>query len=259
MLTATGETFGVAPFSECVGCAVSQSGSRMAVTLDSGDGAIVDFATKSMTTPFWFESATFLADETKLVIAQQHQLYFVSDAGEVMQQIPAAWASEPTMSPNDAMLAYVDDGAIVIRNYRMQFSEASTVVVPREENVINASPSFSPDNQWLAYTRITTGSTGEQLASIWVVRVDGSSAPVQVTTPTADSALVARWAPFQHSFSEQPVMFLTFDAEWLMGRRQIWMAAFMPQTGTARAPLRLPFQASTTSNRVAHWAKQMVR
>src|SRR4029079_13389770 len=101
-----------------------------------------------------------------------------------------------------------------------------------------SSRSWSPDGQWILFTRTTGNSYNDASAQIWIVKSDGSQPPIQLTSANLGTNLTnswARWAPFQQSFgsTKEPVYYFTFSTVRPFGVRgtggtQIWMAPFFP-------------------------------
>ncbi len=65
----------------------------------------------------------------------------------------------------------------------------ATNLLPSED-YLDTQPSFSPDGNWLVFTRVKKGSiTGD----VWVMRTDGSNVVQLTMNPSADGW--AYWAP----------------------------------------------------------------
>ena len=102
------------------------------------------------------------------------------------------------------------------------------------------------------------------LAAIWVVRTDGKVAPVQVTVPTQDTDMAARFALDTQTINGERFYYLTFDSLQQYGAhadlgRQIWMMAFFPETKLVRPAFHVPFQSMASSNHVSAWTSALVR
>ena len=282
----------------CIGChALSKDGTKMALTLDSGDGrgTVYDVATKTAMVPYdsnpqYWNFATFNADATKLVTVYHGQMVLRNAMGGAqLATIPSSGsnvATHPELSPDGTRLANVEtthsvydfeveDGAIVTRS----FDNTTNAFGPIQTLVANQSglssyyPSWSPDGQWILFTRTAGNSYSDASAEIWIVKSDGTQPPIQLQLADKGTSLTnswARWAPFQQSFgpNNTPVYFFTFSTLRPFGVRttggtQIWMAPFIPDramTGQdpSGAAFHLPFQVLETSNHIAQWTEAVI-
>jgi TolB protein len=261
--------------STCVGCAVSKNGARMAVRLDNGAGAIVDFTQDSMTMPMTWESATFTPTADKLVVEHDGVLRLLGETGielATLVNTEGTSAQDPQLSPDGSKLVNVEStgfsptgkGDLVIRSVTENIFGDATILVGAQPGVAHYSPSWSPDGKWLAFTRATGWGTASPLASIWVVKADGSEPAIQLVAPTADVDMAARWAPATYSLEGESFYYLTFDSLRPYGRRtdlgrQIWTMAFFPATKLAHPAFHVPFQSSDLSNHVSQWTTALVR
>lgn len=150
------------------------------------------------------------------------------------------------------------------------------VAADTTNNVQNFYPSFSPDNQWIAFTRTNGYSYNNPSAEIWVIKADGTGAPVQLlASDTAAASLTnswARWVPFGQTFgaSNTTMFYLTFSSQRPFGvripgggRPQIWMTPFFPDKAAAGTDpsgnaFRVPFQEVDSSNHIAQWTNAVV-
>src|SRR4029077_1593852 len=118
-----------------------------------------------------------------------------TNGGTVLATVPSSTgmlATHPELSVDGTMLANVEttsdfydfqvsDGSIVTRS----FDSVNNAFGPIKTNVPNASgasnyyPSWSPDGQWLLFTRTAGNSYSDASAQIWVVKADGSAPPIQ--------------------------------------------------------------------------------
>lgn len=288
----------------CIGChTLSKDGTKIAMTIDSGDGrgAMFDVGDRSILIPFdtntqrW-NFATFNTDNTKLVTVSAGQMVLRSAAGTILTTIPntsGQLSTHPELSPDATRLASVDTtgggtdydvtgGSIVTRT----FDDASNtfgpavVLVPNAAGSSNFYPSWSPDGQWILFTRTTGNSYADPSAEVWVIKADGSGAPIQLVAANSTAGMLrnswARWTPFVQSYGpdHQQLFFVTFSSTRQFGVRpltsgtygadqQIWMAPFFPDKATMgtdpSAPaIRMPFQDFATSNHIAQWTQAVV-
>lgn len=282
----------------CIGChAISRDGTKIALTLDDADGrgAVFEVANKNvlvpyMTSPQYWNFATFSADATKLVTIMQGAMVLRSaNGGNVLAQIPSSSgkvATHPELSPDGTQLANVETvstsedydasvGSIVVRTFDNNANTFGPIrmLVPSATGASAYYPSWSPDGKWIVYTRTTGNSYNNADAEIWVVKADGSKPPVKLAKANQGAALTnswARWAPFVQTTGaiDEQVYYLTFSTTRAFGVRaaggtQIWMTPFFPSRADAGqdpsgAAFRLPFQLLTTSNHIAQWTQAVV-
>ncbi len=295
--------------SACIGChTLSRDGSKIAMTLDDPDGrgTVINIADLSQAifydgtvpTVSW-DFATFNPDATKLLTLLEGTMQLRDVAGgaalgAALPNTAGLIADHPEISPDGTRLVNVEQtggeqfqdlfaqsGQIVIRSFddaTNTFGPA-TVLVPADaaNSVANFYPSFSPDGQWIAFTRTTGQGYSDASAETWVIKADGSAPPVQMTAANAlaGGALTnswARWVPFAQTFgaANESLFYLTFSSERPFGvripsggRPQIWMTPFFPDRATAGTDpsgpaFRVPFQDVRTNNHIAQWTQQLV-
>ncbi|MDB4959136.1 MAG: tolB protein precursor [Myxococcales bacterium] len=282
----------------CIGChGLSKDGTKMALTLDSGDGrgTIFNVADYSVLVPYasnpqYWNFATFNPDASKLVTVYHGAMSLRTSAGgAILAPIPNSTgylATHPELSPDGAMLANVEttndfydfqvsDGSIVTRPFDSNANSFGAIktIVANAPGASNYYPSWSPDSQWILFTRTTGNSYSDPSAQIWVVKADGTQPPVQLSLADSTGTLTsswARWAPFQQSFgaTNEPVFYLTFSTTRPFGVRaaggtQIWMSPFFPNRAAAGhdpsgPAFRMPFQVLTTANHIAQWTEAVV-
>jgi len=282
----------------CIGChGLSKDGTKIAITLDSGNGrgTIYNVADYQVLVPFsgnaqYWNFATFTPDAMKLVTLYNGQLTLrQTNGGTVISNVASSagkQATHPELSPDGTRLAnvettsliydfQVDNGSIVTRMFDAGTNTfgAITTLVADAPGASNYYPSWSPDGQWILFTRTTGNSYNDGSAQIWVVKADGTKPPIQLSLANLGSGLTnswARWAPFQQSFSKtnEPVFYFTFSTVRPFGIRgaggtQIWMSPFFP--GRADAGMdpsgpafRMPFQRLDTANHIAQWTQAIV-
>jgi hypothetical protein len=288
----------------CLGChGLSHDGTKMALTLDSGDGrgTIFNVADRSVLVPFatnsqYWNFATFNADASKLVTVYQGVMSLRdANGGAIIAPVPSTggmMSTHPELSNDGTMLANVEtssdvydfqvsDGSIVTRTFdsvNNAFGPIKTIV-PNASGASNYYPSWSPDGQWLLFTRTAGNSYSDASAQIWVVKADGSMPPIQLAAADAAAGQTnswARWTPFPQTFgpNNEQVFYITFSSLRPFGVRplsssswgqdpQIWMAPFFPDKAAAGLDptgpaFRMPFQLLTSGNHIAQWTEAVV-
>jgi len=278
--------------------ALSRDGSKMALTLDGGNGeaTILDVATRMPTTPLdgtlYWNFAAFEPGGERLVTATQGTLNLRSAAdGSVITVISdvqtSPWATHPDVSPNGDAIAYVSvatpaadwhfsGGSIVTRSF-----DPGTATFGSPVTLVNGAenayyPTFSPDGKWIMFNRSTEDAYDDASAELWVVKADGSEPASKIELPNVSSGLTnswPRWTPFAQTVGEganaEPLFWFTFSSKRAFGvrmaagtRPQIWMAPFFPArvgTGEPSGPaFRLPFQNLNGNNHIAQWTEEIV-
>lgn len=289
----------------CIGChTLSRDGTKIAMTLDGGNGrgTVFNVADRGVLvpydgqtqTPMYWNFATFNATATKLVTVEQNRLFLRELDGDLLTgpietSSPTAYPTHPEISPDNKRLVYVEHqggadwsgawGSIVVRSYddaANMFGPPSVLVAADPANgVANFYPSFSPDGEWIAFTRTAGGSYDDPAAQTWVVKADGSLPPVPLATANLGGGLTnswARWVPFPQTAgtSSERLFYLTFSSKRefgvripFVGRPQIWMTPFFPDRAAAGddpsgPTFRVPFQDVGTSNHIAQWTQSVV-
>ena len=289
----------------CMGChTLSRDGTKIAMTFDGGHGraTVFNVADRKVLIPFdtnpqHWDFATFDADATKLVTVENSQMYLRALDGTLLAgPLPPvtanALATHPEISPDNKRLVSVEftgggyaaqayNGAIVVRSFDTATNTfgTPTVLVPYAAGAANWYPSFSPDGEWIAFTRTTSYSYNDGSAQTWLVKADGSMPPVQLATADLVGSSFgnmtnswARWVPFGQTFGpdNEPLFYLTFSTQRPFGvripggrRPQIWMTPVFPSRAAAGQDpsgnaFRVPFQDVNTSNHIAQWTKSVV-
>lgn len=277
--------------SVCLGCALTRDGSRFAVAT-GGNGAVYDVASHALTSvqQAW-DFATFTRGGTKLITSLGGDLRVITDDGTEVTTVtsPSGYAMfDPQLSPEGRLVASVLSsgysatlGATI--EVRPFFESAGTLgephaIMPIVPGTASYYPTWSPDGQWIAFTRASGFGTLQTRASIWIVRADGSTPPVQLTEEAPDLDMRARFAPTVLTSGGERMFYVLFESarafgELPAGRTQLWAAPFYPdrpvlgtglctdidvQTGAcptrAVTPaFRLPMQSIATDNRVMQW------
>jgi hypothetical protein len=281
------------PMGRCVACHVlSRDGKEMAITYDGGGGGgtMVDVATATPRPSiaawnfgtFTPDGAQFLAVSAGTLTVRdyttQNVLATMTASGPV---------THPDLSPDGTKLVYVhpgtagadwdfQKGAIFVRTY----DQTSKTFGPEQQLVNdgqnNYYPSFSPDGQWILFNKAPSGTAyNNATATLWVVKADNSSAPIQLTTANVGPTLTdswGRWAPFAQTFgtNNEQIYWITVSSKRDFGvrlvgvaRPQIWMTPFFPDRASSgqdpSAPMfRLPFQDITSNNHIAQWTEYVV-
>ncbi|MFT3697870.1 MAG: hypothetical protein QM831_32315 [Kofleriaceae bacterium] len=298
---------GTPPDGYCMGChTLSRDGSKIAMTLSTGGGpgALFDVGTQTQigTTITNWDFATFNQNADKFVetdAAGTMNLRNVADTSVIAAVPPmnaGAMSAMPEISPDNTMMVnmeytnssgydfYVYDGSIVIRTFddaTNTFGTPKVLVqgVPRsgtdDSTGYNYYPSFSPDSQWVLFTRTDAYSYNNADAETWVVKADGTMPPIRLSLANATGNITnswPRWVPFGQTFgtSNEPLFYLTFSSTRPYGVRipgggqpQIWMTPFfvnkaMQGQDPTGVSFRVPFQDVTTNNHIAQWTQQIV-
>ncbi|MBK7539901.1 MAG: PD40 domain-containing protein [Myxococcales bacterium] len=283
----------------CIGCHVlSKDGSKMAMTLDGGNGRGTAFnvanrtATIAVNPDLRWNFATFSPDGNKLLTVYQGIMSIRDTSGGTVRatltNTAGKYATHPEISPDGSKLVNVE----CVGGYEAQASTCSVVIRPLNLTDHTAGaiqtlvayadgaeayyPSFSPDGVWIAYTRSGGGTYNIGSAETWLVKADGSGTPIKLSAADKDQTgrtnSWARWVPFGQTFgpSNEPMFYLTFSSVRPYGVRlpsggtpQIWMTPVFP--GRAQAgqdpsgpAFRVPFQDVATGNHIAQWTQAIV-
>lgn len=289
----------------CMGChALSRDGTKIALTIDSGDGrgTVMNVSDQQILVPYdgatqpatYWNFASFNADASKMVTVYQGAMSLRSSTGGTeLTPIPntaGTTATHPELSPDSTRLVNVEsvsriydfevyDGALVVRSFddaTNTFGPIETLVPAGDAGLQSYYPSFSPDGQWIVFTRTGGTSYNSFDAETWVIKADGSAPPVKLSIaglPTGNlTNSWARWVPFSQTFgeSDEPMFYLTFSSARPFGVRipfggipQIWMTPFFPTradqaTDPSVSAFRLPFQNIEGNNHIAQWTERVV-
>ncbi|HEU5059008.1 MAG TPA: hypothetical protein VFU21_20890 [Kofleriaceae bacterium] len=282
------------PGNRCVACHVlSRDGTRMAITLDGGDGAatILDVATRTPMMPvdgsYRWNFAAFNPDASRIITVHQGRMVLRDTAtgGEIAELPTGTRGTQPDFSPDGTRVAFIaapgaaydwvfSGGSLMVMTYDRATDTfgAPTPLVPSAGGSDNVYyPSWSPDGQWIVFNRSSEDAYDDPSAEVFVVRADGTAPPQKLDTPNVSGGITnswARWAPFEQVLGDEPIFWLTFSSKRAFGVRlpggqpQLWMAPFLPARAAGGDPsgpaFRLPFQDIATSNHIAQWTERVV-
>jgi hypothetical protein len=289
----------------CLGChALSRDGTKIAITLDQGDGrgTVLDVASYNVDVPYatnpqYWNFATFTPDSTELITVFNGTMSLRKALGGTMiatlPSSPNMLGDQPELSPDGTKIANVEttadsedfqisNGAIVVRSFDQSSNTFGAIqqLVPNAARASNYYPSWSPDGQWILFTRTSGNSYADTSAEVWVVKADGSRAAIQLmaadTTGSGFTNSWARWAPFQQTYGAngESLYYITFSSSRPYGvvplstsewgtNPQIWMAPFFPDRAAAGQDpsgpaFRMPFQLLAAGNHIAQWTQAVV-
>ncbi len=317
----------------CIGChAVSKDGTKIAMAIwddqlaGTGDRSIIiDVATKDIVAqatnlagppnPAKWHIATFNPAADRMLAVQGGSIRLQDgNTGAEISTIHAGsvangYANHPDFHPQGNRIVYVyhegpstndlghvDSARIMVADY----SRSADTVSNTEEfyvapaNYVVAYPSFSPDGEWIIFTRSLLDSTDpddtggdsndNHNSETWVMKADGTAGAIALTNANGSGQLTnswAKWAPFEQSVGQgtdaKRVLWLTFSSKRNFGVRldnesilthtekfaQLWMTPFFPEDADLgndpSAPsFWLPFQDLATSNHIAQWTTKVV-
>lgn len=283
----------------CHGChTLSKDGTKLAMTLDGGNGPGVAVNVADRVTAIGtganlrWNFATFSPDNQKLLTVYSGAMVLRSTAGGgallTLPNSSGKFATHPELSPDGTKLvnaecaggyeAVASQCGLVIRSIDLATNTAGAIepLVPYVAGQESYYPSFSPDGQWIAFTRSAGGTYDIASAETWLVRADGSAAPIKLAAADLDQAnrtnSWARWVPFAQTFgpANETMFYLTFSSKRPFGVRipaggvpQIWMTPIFPSRALANKDpsgpaFRLPFQDVATGNHIAQWTQAIV-
>jgi hypothetical protein len=290
----------------CVACHVlSRDGTKMALTYDGGDGAanLYDVATRTpQAEANKWNFGSYTPDGNQILTVSHGVLTVRSSADQsVVTTMPAAgYVTHPDISPDGTRLVYVvvPGGAIGTgadwsfgagQIWERTYDQVAHTFGPEIQIVADGSnnyyPSFSPDGTWILFNRAAAGDAYNNAnASVFVVKSDNTSPPVELTKLNATVGLTnswARWAPFAQSYgiNADQMYWITVSSKRDFGVRlinsampdtkempwtpQLWMTPFFAGRATQAmdpsAPgFRLPFQDLDSHNHIAQWTERVV-
>lgn len=281
---------------QCVGChSLSRDGSRIAVGLDIPGPAALETYDVGSRVRQWttstggfpgFPSAnganffSFSPDNQRIVSSDGRSLVVRSAVDGSGMTTAISNATMPDWSPDGARVVFARPGAAspgpspgvgggsIVRADTSTWS-GEVVLVP-SNGANHYYPSFSPDNQWVAFNRAQSSDSFDAPdATVWVVSASGGAAlPLTAaTSPNGDSW--PKWGPLVHSYKDGALLWLTFSSRRAYGLRgsgtsQIWMVGLDPARAAAGmdpsfAAFWLPFQDAASGNHIAQWVENVDR
>jgi hypothetical protein len=169
----------------------------------------------------------------------------------------------------------ITSGRIVMLDYDgANWNEGVTLVPSSGDN--NYYPAFSPDGRWVVFMKSPTNmdsdvSSGVTDATLWVVPVDMSSAPIHLTMASGAGDSWPKWNPSEYDERGRTIFWLAWSSQRAYGLRyasgsvvQLWMTAFDPARAAmglepAYPAFRLPFQNIGTGNHIPQWVTTVHR
>jgi hypothetical protein len=232
---------------DCTGCALSRDGKRLAIA-SPATGAIYDFTTKQLSAAGTraFDFATFTINGDKLFTTHEGALHVISDTGTLLATVndKANYkAYDPQLSPIGRSFVYavIDDqstgGTLIMRSFVDDANEIGLAheLMPIVPGTRTYYPAWSPDGAFIVFTRASGWGSLDARASLWLVRADGTQPPIQLTQPTTDLSVRARFTPAMATMSGERMYYVTFESTQPFAgstRMQLWTMPFYPE----RAP-----------------------
>lgn len=255
------------PAGSCLGChvAISKDGNRIAAGGSNGSvggGVILDRTSRSFTAPYNAANTWIAASfdpSGSLLSTTQGQLTWrdgltATPIKDIATDVPA---SQPTVSNDGRLLAYVGgpiDAATtnpITQELRIHDWSAATgqigtgrvLVAPVPGETLKL-PEFSPDDQWVLYSRVRAGAV-----TVMARPSDGRFIPLELV-PGADFARFASPIETVHAgtAAAEPMTWIVMKRYTAIGVRsqdkvgQLWAAAFFPERGVVSRPFHLSGQ-----------------
>jgi hypothetical protein len=236
---------------DCHGCALSRDGKRLAIASPT-QGAIYDFTTKQLAavgsgaTARAFDFATFTIEGDKLLATHDGTLSVIGATGALLATVTDKTnykAYDPQMSPIGRSFVYavVDEqsagGTLIMRSFVDDANDIGLAheLMPIVPGTRTYYPAWSPDGAFIVFTRASGWGSLDAKASLWIVRTDGTQPPIQLTQPTTDLSVRARFTPSMATMSGEPMYYVTYESTQPFAgrtRMQLWAMPFYPE----RAP-----------------------
>lgn len=263
------------PFSQvnqggrCVAChAVSSTSHRIAAITTSGTGPVVVYGLDGKPISIPSVTGSFLSwspDGTKLAVSTDQQQIIIVDI-ERGSVTPLAGASEPGVA--QVMPAWSPDGSTIafVRStgssgaYRLD-APADIYTVPAEGGTatplpgasgdgFNYYPAYSPDGQWLAFTRHVSGTTtySDPYAEIFLVPAGGGTPIRLAANDASDGKPPSKVSNSWPTWSRDGKL-LAFNSKRNGNQYDIFVTNINPD-GTSGAAV--PLQSAADSNAFEH-------
>jgi hypothetical protein len=289
--------------SVCVGChELSRQGDKIAegYSIPSPTGFnVYDVATKAAT----FKKAgtgNFFAwspDGSRLLASTGDKMVLLD--GNTGAQISgvATQAGMPTWSPDGSTIVYsreqmaspIATGKPGVSQGSLETLKWDGTTITKGKTIVpyggtnNYYPAFSPDSNLVAFNRSPSNQNSYDApdALVFVVKADGSGAPIQLSNASPSNGRGdswPKWTPTVQQHRGHPLFWITFSSRRPYGLRlntatpttdapgtaQIWMAAVDPtQIAAGKDPsfpaFWLPFQDITSGNHIAQWVLTVSR
>jgi hypothetical protein len=273
---------------KCVAChVVSRDGKYLAAPVDATSGQslwITEVTAAAPPTPLvkhvdhtsGHGFATFSPDDAHLVASWAGKLWMIDrETGSYIADLPlgAMNGTQPDWSPSGDQLVFATakgdapgGASLALIPYAGASSWGTpSVLVAAAGGLSNLFPMFSPDGNWIAFSR-GKGGHGDLTAQLYVVPA-GGGAPVELQNA---NRVVSNLRGDGKTENTQPTWAPPGDLDWVAfnsqreygvvspgGTQQIWVSAVdtsKAATGDPSYPaFRLQFQGLTENNHRAYW------
>ncbi len=284
----------------CIGChELSRKGDKIvegySIPMPTGFN-VYDVATRTPTiqkqgTGNFFAWAP---DGTKLLASTGSTMVLLDGTSGAALPGGANQATMPTWSPDGSTIVYVRETAGQIPVGSPGVSQGQLMTLSWNGSTLltgktlvpyagqnNYYPAFAPDSQLVAFNRSSQNSYDAPDAQVWVVKADGSGAPLQLSNASPSGGRGdswPKWTPTVQQYQGHPLFWITFSSRRAYGLRlntaaptsstpgtaQIWMAAVDPTlVAQGKDPsfpaFWLPFQDTGSGNHIAQWVLTVAR